>query len=274
MMEESGDRSSSSASPASSLITLQSEGTGIPIFFAPVMFGMASVFTDIARHLGDDRPFHTFVARGIDDGQEPFTRIDEAAAYYIEAIRSVKPRGPYFLGGWSYGGFVAFEMAQQLKSAGEEVAALVIVDTVRYPEAPPEELLQLNMDAVVEMFPQLSRSSGLDLSGGLETALRRILPLAEAHLASSIDYVFHPYDGRIIYLRVRENEKKLEGTYPGEMLANTLRGWDTAVIGSLEVHSVPGTHFTAMLEPNVRETAAVLRGVLREIDPTEVARRA
>ena len=45
-------------------------------------------------------------------------------------MRSVQPKGPYFIGGWSFGGWVAFEMAQQLQNAGEEIALLAVLDTV------------------------------------------------------------------------------------------------------------------------------------------------
>jgi thioesterase domain-containing protein len=52
------------------------------------------------------------------------------AAHYIKALRQVQPSGPYFLGGWSFGGLVAFEMAQQLIRAGHKVALLAIFDTL------------------------------------------------------------------------------------------------------------------------------------------------
>ncbi|MHC5863447.1 thioesterase domain-containing protein, partial [Nostoc sp.] len=52
------------------------------------------------------------------------------ASHYIEALRRVQPKGPYFLGGWSFGGWVAFEMAQQLQKSGEEVALLAVLDTL------------------------------------------------------------------------------------------------------------------------------------------------
>ena len=50
------------------------------------------------------------------------------AADYLRQIRSVQPRGPYFLGGFSFGGLVAFEMAQQLRQSGQQLALLVLID--------------------------------------------------------------------------------------------------------------------------------------------------
>jgi hypothetical protein len=60
---------------------------------------------------------------------------------YIAAMRVVQPRGPYLLAGWCLGGKVAFEMANRLVAAGEEIAALVLFDT-RSPATPVERLLQ------------------------------------------------------------------------------------------------------------------------------------
>ena len=67
---------------------------------------------------------------GLDGKTPPLTRIEDMATHYIEALRSVQPKGPYFLGGWSFGGWVAFEMAQQLQKSGEEVALLAVLDTL------------------------------------------------------------------------------------------------------------------------------------------------
>lgn len=63
------------------------------------------------------------------DGLHPPTSIEEMAACYIKAIRQVQPYSPYQLGGWSFGGLVAYEMAQQLHQAGEQVSFLAILDT-------------------------------------------------------------------------------------------------------------------------------------------------
>src|SRR6185295_1833510 len=92
----------------------------------------------LARHLGREWPVYGLQARGIEGDLTPFDRIEEMAASYIEALRSVQREGPYTLGGWSFGGLVAFEMAQQLKEAGHEVALLALLD-MNAPRARPHE---------------------------------------------------------------------------------------------------------------------------------------
>jgi amino acid adenylation domain-containing protein len=114
--------------PATPLVAIQPSGAGRPFFCVHPAGGIVFCFQDLARHLGTDRPFFGLQAPGLDGEREPFTRLEEMAARYIEAIREVQPDGPYHLGGWSLGGLVAFEMAQQLRQGGREVATLALFD--------------------------------------------------------------------------------------------------------------------------------------------------
>jgi thioesterase domain-containing protein len=68
-------------------------------------------------------------ARGLDGVQEPLATIEEMAAHYLGEVRTLQPEGPYYLGGYSAGGTVAFEMARQLAASGQEVALLAMIDS-------------------------------------------------------------------------------------------------------------------------------------------------
>lgn len=81
-------------------------------------------------HLGPDQPVYGLQARGLDGVLSPHSSIEKMAGHYISEIRSVQSSGPYFLGGASFGGTVAFEMAQQLVQQGEKVAFLALFDTI------------------------------------------------------------------------------------------------------------------------------------------------
>jgi thioesterase domain-containing protein len=83
----------------------------------------------LPRYLGSDQPFYAFFHQGDDGSPIRWTGVEEIAAHFIEELRSVRSRGPYLLGGYSFGGIVAFEMAQQLSAAGEEVPLLALFDT-------------------------------------------------------------------------------------------------------------------------------------------------
>ncbi|MBW4681349.1 MAG: amino acid adenylation domain-containing protein [Microcoleus vaginatus WJT46-NPBG5] len=113
----------------SPLVPIQPKGSNSPFFCVHPIFGVVFPYYELAYYLGEDQPFYGLQPLGIDGEQSPLTRIEEMAAYYIKALRAVQPNGPYFLGGWSFGGLVAFEMAQQLQKAGEEVGLLALLDT-------------------------------------------------------------------------------------------------------------------------------------------------
>ncbi|HYX14919.1 MAG TPA: amino acid adenylation domain-containing protein [Nostoc sp.] len=111
------------------LVPIQPNGSNPPFFCVHPIFGVVFPYYELAHQLGENQPFYGLQPIGI-DGETPLTRIEDMASRYIEALRSVQPKGPYFIGGWSFGGWVAFEMAQQLQNSGEEVALLAVLDTV------------------------------------------------------------------------------------------------------------------------------------------------
>ncbi|MEH2022776.1 non-ribosomal peptide synthetase [Nostoc sp.] len=115
--------------PWSPLVPIQPNGSNPPFFCVHPIFGVVFPYYELAHQLGKSQPFYGLQPIGI-DGEIPLTRIEDMATQYIAALRSVQPKGPYFLGGWSFGGWVAFEMAQQLQNSGEEVALLAVLDTV------------------------------------------------------------------------------------------------------------------------------------------------
>ncbi|HEX2091995.1 MAG TPA: amino acid adenylation domain-containing protein, partial [Longimicrobiaceae bacterium] len=114
--------------PSSPLVAIQPHGDRVPLFFVHPVGGQVLCYTDLARELGPDQPFYGLQASDPAQlGEE--ASIEEMAASYVSAVRTVRPGGPYLLGGWSFGGFVAFEMAQQLTRAGESVALVAMLDT-------------------------------------------------------------------------------------------------------------------------------------------------
>lgn len=99
------------------------------------MFGNILNLRHLAVQIGADRPVYGLQARGIYGGQAPHETFEEMARDYLAEIRSVQPQGPYLIGGFSGGGLVAYEMAQQLRASGEDTALVVMLDTP-YPDVP------------------------------------------------------------------------------------------------------------------------------------------
>src|SRR5690606_29340174 len=95
------------------------------------------------------------------------------ASAYVAALRAAQPEGPYMLGGWSFGGLVAYEMARQLSAAGHEVALLALFDSWAPGIEPPPVV---DDTALLSLFADdLGRTFGADLGISPE-ALRQIAP--------------------------------------------------------------------------------------------------
>ncbi|NEP13419.1 MAG: alpha/beta fold hydrolase, partial [Symploca sp. SIO2C1] len=125
----------------SALVPIQPHGSKPPLFLVPGGGGNVIYYSNLARYLSSDQPCYALQAVGLDGESEPFTRIEDIAAYNIKEIQSIQPQGPYFLGGHSFGGKVACEMAQQLQKQGQQVALLAILDT----NAPIPEKEHINL---------------------------------------------------------------------------------------------------------------------------------
>ena len=113
-----------------SLVPIHSDGSRPPLFLVHAVGGNLLYYHSLLRHLGPDQPVYGLQARGIDGVLSPHSSMKEMAGCYIDEIRSVQPSGPYFLGGASFGGTCAFEIAQQLTQQGEEVAFLALLDSI------------------------------------------------------------------------------------------------------------------------------------------------
>jgi hypothetical protein len=100
-----------------------------PLFLIHPVGGQVYFYLPLTRELCGVAPIYGLQARGVDGEAPPLCTIEELAASYVSAIRTVQPQGPYRLGGSSFGGVVAFEMAQQLAHAAEEVEMLALIDS-------------------------------------------------------------------------------------------------------------------------------------------------
>ena len=103
------------------------------VFIAHGLGGSAMDFFQIVKHIQTPKAIYGIQAKGIDGVEKPLDSIEEMARYSLEAIRKLQPHGPYFLVGFSLGGLVMLEMAQQLVAAGDQIALLAMLDS--YPHS-------------------------------------------------------------------------------------------------------------------------------------------
>jgi amino acid adenylation domain-containing protein len=120
-------RMQSSEAP-SPVVAIRGEGSKEPLFLAHgAGGGMLWGYANLAKYLDVERPVYAFNSRDSEELDDS-TTIEEMAARYIQEMRAVQPRGPYHLGGYCFGGLVAYEMAQQLVARGECVALLALMN--------------------------------------------------------------------------------------------------------------------------------------------------
>ena len=115
--------------PANSLVALQPYGSRKPFFCVHAHMGHVISLRNLSMHLGPKQPFYALQLHGLDSQNRSPTSMTEMAQQYFAEIRRVQKKGPYQLGGYCYGGFVAMEMVRLLQQVGESVSLLALVDT-------------------------------------------------------------------------------------------------------------------------------------------------
>lgn len=113
-----------------SLIPVRSTGTKEPIYIVHGAGLHVMLFRTLGEHIGDDRPVYALQAQGLNGEAEPLESIEEIAAHYVTQLLEHNPNGPYALGGYSFGGIIALEMAKQLRAQGKKIAFLGMFDTM------------------------------------------------------------------------------------------------------------------------------------------------
>jgi thioesterase domain-containing protein len=248
--------------PFQHLVLLQRGAPGRPaIYCVHGAGGEVDKFGAILGALGPDQPFFGLKARGL--GGEPFVdSIEEMATLYVDAMQREQPHGPYFLGGYSGGGIVALEMAQQLRAAGERVPLIAFIDTFHPTLAPRAQTLQDRLKGIreegVSYFGRILKRRLKRLveervtawkqrfytkaDGPLPTDLQA-LKLFDAFEASAARYVPKSYDGKVVLYRARWIAEIYQHMGPA-------LGWHE--LSKLEIVQVPGGHNELIAEPNVR----------------------
>jgi acyl transferase domain-containing protein/thioesterase domain-containing protein len=266
----------------------EKHGDGTPFFLVAGMFGNVLNLRHLAQLCGADRPFYGLQARGLFGDMAPHATFEEAARDHLAEVRQVQPHGPYLLGGFSGGGLTAYEMARQLRAAGEEVALVVLLDTPlptkgvvgrkdrlkiqwqRLRRQGPCYLARWMRNRAAWEWSRIQRHFG----GGEEQRERPATfhsqAIEAAFRAALTRYTVEPMPIDAVLFR-----PALDRTYDlgGGRFANVHRelvfednGW-TPFVRSLSVVETPGDHDSMVLEPNVRSLAAVLREVIQQAVP-------
>jgi amino acid adenylation domain-containing protein len=248
--------------PWSPLVPLQSGGAKPVFFFVHGLGGTVMRFHELARHMVPDQPFYCFQAQGMDAKLPCLDRVDQMADLYLEHMRAAQPSGPYFIGGYSFGGLVALEIARRLLAEREEVALLTLVDTYLPGPKETQSLLQRFLGLSSEQKWAYAKKRSKRYVRGIKRRIDALsLPAAikavrEACAVAERKYQPKPYDGSIVLFRA--SEKALRGLDDGQ------GGWQQYALGGVEIHEVEADHGNILNEPQVRQLADRMRARLEK----------
>jgi thioesterase domain-containing protein len=258
------------------LVNIQSRGSRVPFFCVHAVGGQVISYAELSQELGLEQPFYGLQSPPANFSPESDISIEQMAALYNREIRSVQPVGPYLLSGWSMGGLVAWEMAQQLIKEGETISLLALIDT-----APPPKYLEADDRAdeismlarfaldmsrlvgkdprpLVEQFSQADAQDQWKMVQETLTSYGVLAPkTAHAEMTALLDvytrnframnnYSIQTSKQAVVYFRASETPERVS------------KLWTTWADGGIQFHLVPGDHFTILRRPNVRIIAETL----------------
>ncbi|MEY4518514.1 MAG: hypothetical protein RLZZ499_1113, partial [Cyanobacteriota bacterium] len=279
---------------SSYLVPIQPHGSKIPFFCIHGAQGEVLFLKSLANHLSRDQPFYAIRSPGQNGETAPLTCIEEMAKLYIKEIKTIQPQDPYLLGGYSFGGLVAFEMARQFREQGQEVSLLALLDCYA-----PESLKYLPLHNRFLQHFRNFLSIGPDyLFNKFKTLRTRIMyrllkdetmknnyfhhltstkyfynlinefpnytvedlklweNLYKANLQASSNYIPSVYEGKITIFRVKTDPTK--NFY--QPVAKC--GWSELSNQEIEVYDCTGDHYTFIEEPHVQSLARQLQSCL------------
>lgn len=237
----------------SSPVPIQTDGSNWPFF----CIAGGEQLAGLARYLGSEQPVYEILPHWY-NMRTSFT-VEQIATDCLEEIRALQPEGPYFLGGHSFGGLVAFEMAHQLQTQGQKVGLLVLIDT--YPSL-------LNKSIQYYLHRLRYKMEHGQLVDSLVSKVKLTLPITPADARNQRHWAFirvamdnyelRAYFGRIVFFAASERPA------PSEVLKDTRLDWANVAKSELETYLIPGDHCTMLKEPNLRILAERLKACLDE----------
>ena len=278
------------------IVPMQTSGTRPPLFGLHPGSEEVWCYSELVRRLGTDQPFYGVQARRLDmAGLVKHTELEAMASDYAEALCEFHPGGPYLLCGWSMGGVIAFEVARQLRARGEQVALLALIDS----EAPSKgqgklswftllAILALDLGLANEKLVALlheirnlpppaqlrrvwaeTRRAGVIPAEMTLLEFRRLFDTFKASSEMMHRYEAGEYAGRVTLIRAEQSLEedpsfvRFDDWYETGV-DDPAHGWAQLAAEGVDVHVVPGNHFSVMREPFVEALAERLRGCIDE----------
>jgi thioesterase domain-containing protein len=239
------------------LVQLKAGSEDQPVFIAHGLGGSAIDFFQVVKHIETPKAIYGLQAKGIDGADEPLDRIEGMARYALDAVRLLQPHGPYLLVGFSLGGLVMLEVAQQLISEGETIGLLAMLDS--YPHSTRlarAERIRLSIRHTWRRMAK--RLHWLGVKPPFETTVEVPTSSAMRRSRESAYRALECYEPRFYPGKINFVRAAIPTDFPAEAAAV----W-ASLAREFEVEVVPGDHL-AIMTTNFEALAAVLSRYVRE----------
>jgi acyl transferase domain-containing protein/thioesterase domain-containing protein len=278
-----------SGASTSYLVPLNTKGSKTPFFLMHSHGGNILEYQPLANLLKEDRPVYAIQCRGLDGSPIEEQDVEEMAREYLSVIRGVQPKGPYYLGGYCFGGYLSLEIAHLLRAENEEVKLLVLINSATHlfniyiPGTTKAQRICYSLrDRAALEWSELSGQSLRKKIQRLVMRVERMRDLTQNKIEILLDrlpagspfrirkhsLVYHleqiadandrawaryrpkPYDGKVLFLRARKQ--------PLGLIPDPLLGWSNLLTGELHIREVPEFRQNMLDEPNVSEVARII----------------
>jgi amino acid adenylation domain-containing protein len=217
------------------------EGAGPPLILVHPVEGLTAAYHDLSRHLPGRSIFAIDSPRL--DHPEGFATLSAMAALYVEWVRALTNDGPVILGGWSFGGAVALEMARQMSRHGARPIAVVLLDTY-------------NLFGRNDLLPAITKAAPRPESDSPEIAAIAREISRNTVLALSADAP--QFDGPTLLVQAQADRELTRDLGPDN-------GWNRRALPGLEVAPTSTHHHTMLEGSDLMETASAIRAFLERV---------
>ncbi|MEH2331117.1 amino acid adenylation domain-containing protein [Nostoc sp.] len=264
--------SSTDPLPWSALVPINANGNQPPLFCVHPGGGNVICYHHLAYYFSSEQPLYGLQSFGLNPENQPHTSVEQMATHYIQELQTVQPHGPYFLSGWSFGGLVAFEMAQQLSHEGEQIALLALIDT-----NPPclsykglidnafllvelfkdrldlclEELRQLEPEEQIIYVEEQAKQKNVVIEGFDFDQAPHLLKISQINGQAVQNYKGQYYSGSIVLFKASETDTDFEYHWK-------------ELVEHIETVVVPGNHLNMVSPPHVQTLVQKLEKFLEQ----------
>jgi thioesterase domain-containing protein len=248
------------------ICTFNSEGICPPLFFIHPGGVSTEIYSGLAEKLDKSIPFFGVESYNIYSNGNYIDSLENLVDYYIKEIKKIKPSGPYCLGGWSFGGIVAYEMARQLVLRGERVISVYLIDTSVFSNVEKEINKQLGdiitrIEVAMHPFPLHKQYH------------KKISKVNELENEMYNKYSYPTYDGKLflfnavlpkkLSFKINDDEEKIYNHYLKNFTKKKYKGWGE-IVPNLKEIKIKADHFSIMNKNNLKKIANVIKADMNE----------